>query len=77
MEKEQIEKIIEKFKRMSEESYKYGDEKCAYYERVAGQIEDNIYIYEDDSFETEQDIIDDVKETFEDFENFYDFNEEE
>ena len=47
------------------------------FERVARQIEDNINIYEDDAFETEQDIIDDVKEVFEDFDDFYDFYDEE
>lgn len=70
MEKEQIEKLIEKYKRMSEEGYKYGDGKCAYFERVAAQIEDDINIYEDDAFETEQEIIDDVKEAFVDFDDF-------
>ena len=72
MNRTEIDKIIEKYKRMSEQIRRFGDEKCAYFERVAAQIEDDIYIYEDDSFETEQDIIDDVKETFEDFEDFYD-----
>ncbi len=64
MEKEQIEKLIEKYKRMSGQIRRFGDEKCAYFERVVAQIEDDIYIYEDDAFETEQDIIDDINETF-------------
>lgn len=72
MEKEKIETIIEKFKRMSGQERKYGADKCAFFERVAGQIEDNIDIYEDDYYETEEDIIDDVKESFAQVDDFYD-----
>ena len=72
MEKEKIETIIEKFKRMSGQERKYGADKCAFFERIAGQIEDNIDIYEDDYYETEEDIIDDVKESFAQVDDFYD-----
>lgn len=72
MKKENIETIIEKFKRMSGQERKYGADKCAFLERVAGQIEDNIDIYEDDYYETEEDIIDDVKESFAQVDDFYD-----
>ena len=72
MKKENIETIIEKFKRMSGQERKYGANKCAFFERVAGQIEDNIDIYEDDYYETEEDIIDDVKESFAQVDDFYD-----
>ena len=72
MKKENIETIIEKFKRMSGQERKYGADKCAFFERVAGQIEDNIDIYEDDYYETEEDIIDDVKESFAQVDDFYD-----
>ena len=72
MEKEKIETIIEKFKRMSGQERKYGADKCAFFERVAGQIEDNIDIYEDDYYETEEDIIDDVRESFAQVDDFYD-----
>ena len=56
--------VIDKYQKRSEQGYRYGDEKCAFYERVAEQIEDNIDNYENDIFETEQDIIDSVKEEF-------------
>lgn len=72
MKKENIETIIEKIKKMSGQERKYGADKCAFYERVAGQIEDNIDIYEDDYYETEEDIIDDVKESFVQVDDFYD-----
>ena len=64
MERNEIKELIEKYRRMSQQKRGYGAEKCAFFERVADQIEDNIYTYEDDCFETEEDIINDVKETF-------------
>ena len=72
MEKVQINSIIEKFRKTSGQEYKYGADKCDYYERVADYIEDNIDTYEDDSYETEEDIIDDVKESFAQVDDFYD-----
>ena len=72
MKKEQIESIIEKFKRKSSQYRRYTEDKCAYFEQVADQIEDNLFIYLDDCFETEEDILDDVKETFAEFDDFYD-----
>ena len=70
MERREIEKLIEKLRHKSGQERKYGAEKCAYFDRVAGQIEDDIYIYEDDRFETEEDIIEDVNETFDEY-DFY------
>ena len=70
MNRTEIDKIIEKYRDNSEREDKYGYDKCAYFERVAGQIEDNILTYEDDFFETEEDIIDDVKESFAEVDNF-------
>lgn len=64
MERSKIQAIIDKYQKRSEQGYRYGDEKCAFYERVAEQIEDNIDIYENDLFETEKDILDSVKEDF-------------
>ena len=64
MEREEIEKLIEKLRHKSGQDYKYGAEKCAYFDRVAGQIEDDINTYEDERFETEEDIIEDVNEAF-------------
>lgn len=64
MEKEQIQKIIEKYRRKSMQFRRYSDEKCAFFERVADDIEDNINIFMDDEWETEEEILDNVKEAF-------------
>lgn len=64
MERKEIKELIEKYRRMSQQERRYGAEKCAEFDRIADQIEDNIYTYESDSFETEDDIINDVRETF-------------
>ena len=64
MEREDIEKLIEKLRHKSGQERRYGAEKCAYFDRVAGQIEEYIDTYEDDRFETEEDIIEDVNEIF-------------
>lgn len=74
MKRKEIEELIEKLRRKSEQECKYGAEKCAFFERVADQIEDDIYTYESDSFETEEDIINDVKETFAEVDD-YDLDE--
>lgn len=71
MKRKEIEELIEKLRRKIEQECKYGAEKCAFFERVADQIEDDIYTYESDSFETEEDIINDVKETFAEVDEFY------
>lgn len=75
MERQQIDNLIEKYRKMSTQELKFGEEKCAYYERVADQIEENIYDYYAPIYETEQDIIDDVNETFADVGDFYNFDE--
>ena len=72
MERKEIEELIKKLRRKSEQECKFGAEKCAYFERVADQIEDDIYTYEDSSFETEEDIINNVKETFAEVDDLYD-----
>ena len=55
----------------------YGEEKYAYYDRLAGQIEESFDEYLDDFYETEEDIVNDIKEQFADVDGDYDFNEEE
>ena len=72
MEREQIEAIIEKFKRESSREDFYGPDKCNLFEQVADQIEDNIDEYLDDSYETEDDILFNVKEVFQEIDDFYD-----
>ena len=77
MEREEIKKLIEELRLKSGQERRYGAEKCAYFDRVADQIEDDIYSYEDDRFETEEDIIEDVRETFDEVDSFYDDIDEE
>lgn len=71
MERKEIKELIEKYRRMSQQERRYGAEKCAFFERVADQIEDNIYSYEDDSFESKEDIINDVREAFAEVDDNY------
>ena len=77
MERHQIDALIEKYRQKSNQELKYGEEKCAYFDRVAGQIEDSFDEYLDDFYETEEDIINDIKEQFGEVDCEYDFDEEE
>lgn len=77
MNRKQIDELIEKYRKMSTQELKYGEEKCAYYDRLAGQIEESLDEYLDDFYESEEDIINDLKEQFAEVDRDYDFNEEE
>ena len=77
MERNQIDALIEKYRKKSTQERKYGEEKCAYFDRVAGQIEESLDEFLDDFYETEEDIINSVNEQFADADCFYDFDEEE
>ncbi len=77
MERKQIHELIEKYRKMSDQEPVYGEEKCAYFDRVAGQIEESFDEYLDDFYETEEDIINSINEQFADADDFYDFDEEE
>ena len=72
---QELEGIIEKYRNMSERLYPSNEEKAAFYERIACQLEDTINDYVDsDYFTTEEDVINDIKELFDEVDNFY--NEE-
>lgn len=71
MEREQIEEIIEKYQRKSSQEHRYGADKCNFFEQVADFIEDNIDEYLDDSYETEDEILFNVKEVFLESDDFY------
>ena len=75
MDKKELNELIEKYRKMSTQELKYGEEKCAFFDRVADQIKDSIDEYVDDDFLTEEDIIDSVKEVFDEDDNYYDFDE--
>lgn len=78
MERKEIKELIEKYRWMSQQERRYGAEKCSYYDSVADYIEGNINSYKDDIFETEEDIINDVKEVFDESDRFWnDIDEDE
>ena len=72
MDKEQIEEIIAKYQRKSSQERRYGADKCNFFEQVADFIEDNIDEYLDNSYETEDEILFNVKEVFLESDDFYD-----
>ena len=75
MERKQINGLIEKYRKMSTQELKYGEEKCACFDRLAGQIEDSFDEYLDDFYETEDDVINDIKESFYEVDDSYDYDE--
>lgn len=76
MERVQLNELIEKYRKMSTQELKNGEEKCAYYDRLAGQIEESFDEYLDDFYETEEDIINSINEQFADVDRDYNFDEE-
>lgn len=76
MTKEELLEIVAKYRRMSDKEMKYGADKCALFDRIADQLEDDIEMYvDDDSFQSEKEIIDDILELFDEHDNS--FGEEE
>lgn len=52
--------------------YPSNEEKAALFERIANQLEDNINDYVDSEyFTTEEDVINDIKESLDEVDNFY------
>lgn len=72
MKQEQLEKIVEKYRRKSAQERRYGADKCAFFDRVADFIEDNFDEYLDASYDTEDEILFNVKEVFAEVDDFYD-----
>lgn len=73
MNKDDIIAIANKYRNMSENEFRYGDANCAYYRQITDNIENSISLFEDDdNFETEEDIVEFVKEDIDSFDNFYD-----
>ena len=69
---QELEGIIEKYRNKSEIIYPSNEEKAALYERIANQLEDNINDYVDSEyFTTEEDVINDIKESLDEVDNFY------
>ena len=73
MTKDELLEVVAKYRRMSDKEMKYGADKCALFDRIADQLEDNIEMYvDDDYYESEKDIIDDIKEVFDEIDNYFD-----
>ena len=73
MTKEEIQEIIAKYRRKSGQELKYGADKCALFDRIADQLEDNIEMYvDDDYYKSEREIIEDIMESFDEIDSFFD-----
>lgn len=69
---QELEGIVEKYRNKSEKIYPSNEEKAALYERIANQLEDNINDYVDSEYyTTEEDVTNDIKESFDEVDNFY------
>ena len=65
MEKEQVLSIAEKYRNMSQDDSIYGADQCVLFNQYADIIEENIDIFiEDDYYETEEDVVEFAKETY-------------
>lgn len=72
MEKEQVLAIVEKYRNKSQDYSTYGANQCALFEQYADIIEENIDIFIEDDYATEQDIVEFAKETYRIGINHYD-----
>ena len=73
MTKEEIQEIVAKYRRKSGQGLKYGADKCALFDRIADQLEDNIEMYvDDDYYKSEREIIEDIMESFDEIDSFFD-----
>ena len=71
MTNEEIQEIVAKYWQMSHQELEYGEEKCALYERIADQLEQDIALYvDDDCFQSEKEIVDDILELFDDYDKY-------
>ena len=77
MTKEEIQEIIAKYRRKSDQEQKYGADKCAMFDRIADQLEQDVELYVDDDFyQSEKEIIDDIVELFDDHDKYFGEEEE-
>lgn len=72
MTKDEILGIIAKYRRMSNQELKYGADKCALFDRIADQLEDDIEMYvDDDYFQSEREIIEDITGLFDEYDSSF------
>jgi len=76
MDKKELIELIDSYRKKSQNELRFGEKKCRFYDRVADHLEDSLDEYLDDDFQTEDDIINDIKERFADADGDYDFDEE-
>ena len=73
MTENEVEAIVEKYRKMSNNLSFFGEDKCIFFEQIADYICDNKYSYvDDDFFESEQDIIEAVKSDFDQQDHIFD-----
>ena len=77
MDKKELIELIDSYRKKSQNELRFGEKKCRFYDRLAGQIEESFDEYLDDFYETEEDIINSINEQFAEADCFYDFDEEE
>lgn len=75
MDKKELIELIDSYRKKSQNELRFGEKKCRFYDRVADHLEDSLDEYLDDDFQTEDDIIDSVKEVFDEDDNYYDLDE--
>ena len=69
----EVEAIVEKYRKMSNNLSFFGEDKCVFFEQIADYISDNKYSYvDDDFFESEQDIIEAIKSDFDQQDHIFD-----
>lgn len=73
MTENEVKAIVEKYRKMSNNTSFFGYDKCIFFEQIADYIQDDIYRYVDsEDYESEQDIIETVKIEFDMQDNIYD-----
>ncbi|MBP5505841.1 MAG: hypothetical protein J6X89_07050 [Bacteroidales bacterium] len=68
MNKSHIRRISDKYQKKSEQEYIFGAKACSLYKRIATQIAENIDVYANGSYKTEEDLIDAINELLADSE---------
>ena len=77
MDRKKLIELSDSYRKKSQNELKFGEKKCRFFDRVADQLEESFDEYLDDDFQTEEDIINDIKELFAEVDGDYDFDDEE
>ncbi|MBR4573139.1 MAG: hypothetical protein IKO28_07000 [Prevotella sp.] len=72
MTKEELQSLVEKYHNKSNRIYPSDEEKASLYERIASQLEDDMdYYINNESYSTEEEVVEDIIETLNEVDNFY------